>query len=109
MAFFPIHLSPNRQSSLKKIRKHLFTGGRVQGVFFRDGAKKMAQKLGVFGWVKNKKDGSLEMVLEGEKSGVEKMEKWAQKGPIFAKIESFKSSEEEYRGEFDSFEIRYDL
>lgn len=93
----------------EKIRAHVLVSGKVQGVFYRENTRKTAEKLGVAGWVKNLRDGRVEAVFEGEKPVVEKMVNWARKGPIWAKIEALDVVWEDYTGEFNSFEIRYDL
>ncbi len=93
----------------EKIRAHIFVSGKVQGVFFREKTKKKAEKLEVTGWVKNLLDGRVEVVFEGDKDKVEEMVNWARKGPIWAKIEALDVVWEDYRAEFEEFEIRYDL
>ncbi len=90
-----------------KIRVHIFISGRVQGVLFRAETRRKARKLGLYGFVQNLSDGRVEAVLEGEKEKVEKLIELAKRGPFFAKVESIEIKEEEYQGEFDSFEIRY--
>jgi acylphosphatase len=93
----------------EKIRAHIFASGKVQGVFYRGNIRKRAEKLGVSGWVKNLADGRVEAIFEGDKEEVEEMVNWARKGPIWAKIEALDVIWEDYLGEFNSFEIRYDL
>ncbi len=88
-------------------RVHLIISGIVQGVFFRSTMKRMADILGVKGWVKNRWDGKVEAVLEGEESAVEKLIEWAHKGPPYARVDKVEIEEEEYLGEFDNFHIRY--
>lgn len=61
--------------------------GRVQRVGFRFTAKLMAKRCGVFGWVKNIDDGSVEIFVQGEPAAVEKLIKWAKHGPPWAKVE----------------------
>ncbi len=94
---------------VEKIRAHIFVSGEVQGVFFRENTRKKAEKLGVFGWVKNLKDGRVEAVLEGNRERIEEIVQWARKGPIWAKIDGLEAIWENYQGEFKGFEIRYDL
>lgn len=89
------------------VRVHLFVSGRVQGVFFRTETQRKAKKFGVSGFVSNLPDGRVEAILEGEKEKVEKVIKWAKRGPFFARVEKFDVSWEEYRGEFEGFEIVY--
>ena len=87
-------------------RVHIIISGRVQGVFFRDGAQKEAERLGVFGWVRNADDGRVEAVLEGDDSAVEELVEWCRHGPAAAKVDDVKISEEKFKGEFDGFEVR---
>jgi acylphosphatase len=89
-----------------KIRGHLLVAGKVQGVFFREGAKKIAGKYGVFGWVKNLDDGRVELILEGEKESVEKMIQWAKRGPFLARVKEVNFNQEEFAGEYFSFDIK---
>ncbi len=93
----------------EKVRAHLFVSGRVQGVFFRENAKKKAEKMSVSGWIKNLKDGRIEAILEGDKANVVELIKWAEHGPFWAKVESVETNWENYRAEFNNFEIKYDL
>jgi len=91
----------------KKVRAHIFISGRVQGVFFRENTRQKAKELGVFGWVKNLPDGRVEAVFEGEKEKVEKMIEWSKKGPLIAKVNGIDIEWQEYKGEFENFEIKY--
>jgi acylphosphatase len=92
----------------KNSRAHVLVYGRVQGVFFRQNTQKLAQKLGLAGWVKNREDGGVEAVFEGEKEKVEKMIEWMKKGPPLARVEKVNVFWEEFKGDFKNFEIRYD-
>jgi acylphosphatase len=76
-------------------------------VFFRSQTQEKAQKLGLTGWVRNLPDGRVEAVFEGEKEKVKEMIEWAKKGPPGAIVNHLDLVWEEYRGEFNSFEIRY--
>jgi acylphosphatase len=93
----------------EKARAHILVSGKVQGVFFRENTRKQAEKLGVSGWVKNLQDGRVEAVFEGNKDNVEKLVKWAKKGPIWANVKDLDVDWENYKGEFNTFEIRYDI
>jgi len=90
-----------------KKRAHLHIYGRVQGVFFRAHMREEAKKHGVYGWVRNNPDGSVEAVLEGEFENVLKVVCWANRGPPAAKVEKLTVIWEEYKGEFSDFSIRY--
>jgi len=90
-----------------KVRAHVFVSGLVQGVFFRWETRKNAVKNNVKGWVRNLRDGRVEAVFEGEKEDVEKMIKFCERGPPGAKVEKVEVKWEDYKGEYDSFEIIY--
>lgn len=91
----------------KKVRAHIFVSGRVQGVFFRSHTRQKAEEFGVSGWVKNLPDGRVEAVFEGEKEKVEQMIEWAKRGPSVARVNNVDVEWQEYKGEFENFEIRY--
>ncbi len=87
-----------------KTRAHLFVSGRVQGVFFRQSTQLIAQSLGVGGWARNLSDGKLELVFEGEESAVQKLVDYCYHGPLAAKVENVEINNEDFKGEFSSFE-----
>ena len=79
--------------------------GRVQGVFFRDTARRMAQSRNVSGWVRNTPEGTVEAVFEGEAEAVESMVRWCEQGPRGAVVERMEVTDEEPEGLTD-FRIR---
>lgn len=91
----------------KKVRAHVFISGRVQGVFFRANTKRVADELGVKGWVRNLPDGRVEAVFEGEEDAVKKIVEWCHRGPPAARVDRVEVKYEEYKGEFEDFTIRY--
>ncbi|MDI6820148.1 MAG: acylphosphatase [Candidatus Hodarchaeaceae archaeon] len=92
---------------MPKVRAHVYVSGRVQGVFFRYETRDRADGLGVKGWVRNLPDGRVEAVFEGEREMVERMIDFCRRGPVGAKVAGVEVSWESYRGEFQSFDIRY--
>jgi acylphosphatase len=92
----------------EKMRCHVLVSGRVQGVFFRQNTRERARALGLKGWVRNTEDGKVEAVFEGEREKIEKILEWMRKGPPFARVDGLKIEWEDFKGEFDDFEIRYD-
>ena len=60
--------------------------GRVQGVGFRDALRAEALRLGVRGWVRNRADGSVEALLQGDSSAVARVIEWARHGPALARV-----------------------
>lgn len=73
---------------MKITRKHLKIKGKVQGVGFRQNAFILAQKLGIRGWVKNTREGDVEVMMEGENSAVSLFEEWCHEGPIHSVVTS---------------------
>jgi acylphosphatase len=80
------------------IRRHVVVHGRVQGVFFRDTTERMASTRGVAGSIRNRGDGAVEAVFEGEPEGVEAMVAFAREGPEGARVERVEVNEEEPQG-----------
>jgi acylphosphatase len=90
-------------------RVKIILSGKVQGVFFRDFAKQNANKLGMVGYVKNNKDGTVEIVAQGEELKMEEFVRLCKRGPIFAKVESARVNNEDIADveEYEYFDIRY--
>ncbi len=90
-----------------RIRAHVVYEGRVQGVFFRANAKKLADSLGVTGWVRNTFDGNVEALFEGDEGKVRQaVDMCAEKQP-FAKVSSKTVDYSSATGEFDKFTIEH--
>lgn len=86
---------------------HAVVSGRVQGVFFRDYTRTEAERLGVSGWVRNKSDGSVEVLISGEEHKVDQMVEWLHQGPPMAKVSSVELESVDNPGILKAFEIRY--
>lgn len=87
------------------IRRRVVVHGRVQGVFFRDTARRMAQSRGLGGWVRNTPEGTVEAVFDGEPEAVESMVAWCGEGPRGALVERVEVRAEEPEG-LTEFRIR---
>lgn len=74
--------------------------GKVQGVFFRYAACRMAGELGVFGFIRNETDGTVTIEVEGRPEDVKQFAAWCHEGPTYAKVEDFESK----RGELKKYE-----
>ena len=79
--------------------------GRVQGVFFRDSARRQARSHGVSGWVCNRGDGAVEAVFEGDPDAVSRMVDFVSKGPRGAEVEDVEVHDEEPEG-LSGFSVR---
>ncbi|GAA4778213.1 acylphosphatase [Actinomycetospora chlora] len=78
--------------------RHLVVHGHVQGVFYRQSAQDTAGDLGVAGWVRNRDDGTVEMVVEGDDQAVEMMVAWAREGSPQARVDGVDVTETEPQG-----------
>ena len=79
--------------------------GRVQGVAYRAYAREEGRRLGLQGWVRNRDDGSVELVAEGPRDCLEEMLLWCRRGPRFARVDSIDCDWEEPGEDVGPFEI----
>lgn len=87
------------------VRRRVVVHGRVHGVFFRDSARERAIAHGVCGWVRNRDDGAVEAVLEGEGDAVARVTRFFETGPPSASVDHVEVEEEPPEG-LSGFEIR---
>jgi acylphosphatase len=87
------------------IAKRVIVSGRVQGVFFRDSARREARSRGVAGWVRNRDDGTVEAHFEGDDEAVGAMVEWARGGPPRAEVTDVEVDDAEPAG-LAEFEVR---
>jgi len=88
-------------------RAHIFVSGRVQGVFFRDHTQRWASSLHLRGWVRNLRDGRVEVLVEGNKDRIESLISKLEEGPPAARVDKAEVKWEPYRGEFEDFRITW--
>jgi acylphosphatase len=69
------------------VQRRVVVGGRVQGVGFRYGVARRAEAAGVAGWVRNRDDGTVEAVLEGDAGAVARLVEWCRQGPRGALVD----------------------
>lgn len=79
-------------------RSRIVVQGRVQGVFYRESTRRVAEQLGLAGWVRNLPDGGVEAVFEGPEEAVVKAVAWARNGPPSAVVTSLVRTAEEPEG-----------
>ncbi len=88
-----------------KVRVHVVIEGRVQGVFFRASTRDEARARGLAGWVRNRADGRVEAVFEGDKAVVENMLAWCRKGPPYAYVDQIDIDWQPYQGDLADFRV----
>ncbi len=86
-------------------RVQMIVRGRVQGVFFRAAAQREARRLGITGWVKNRADGSVEVMAEGDEESIRELSLWANHGPSAARVDNVDIRWRGYTGEWPEFSI----
>lgn len=80
-------------AAMQSIIRYLSITGRVQGVGFRFYMQREAHRLGVTGWVRNRRDGSVEAMIQGSAEAVESLIAWARRGPDSAVVSAVKIAE----------------
>ena len=80
-------------------RCHVIVHGHVQGVFFRDSVRRLAERHGVAGWVGNRPDGTVEAVFEGDADAVARLVEFCHEGPRGAHVEAVEVAAEDPREE----------
>ena len=91
------------------IRAHIVITGRVHGVGFRANTRRMAYQLGLKGWVRNLRDGRVEITIEGEDEMVERLIQWCHRGPTSAYVSNVTVETSEALGEFNGFSVKSTL
>jgi acylphosphatase len=90
---------------MSNIRVRLIIEGRVQGVWFRDSTRRQAVGLGVCGWVKNRPDGKVEVLAEGQEDVVKTLVTWCHHGPSHAGVTRVDEVVEPWQGDYSTFDI----
>ena len=79
--------------------------GTVQGIFFRQFIKSEADKLGLSGFVRNLDNGDVEMIVEGDNEGIDRMTRICGKGPEHAMIKNVIVEDRNWTGDFKEFKV----
>ena len=85
-------------------RRYLVSG-RVQGVFYRSSTQQYARQLGLRGWVRNRRDGRVELLASGSEEKLDELEKWLEIGPEYAKVTNIKVITENQVDTPSTFEV----
>jgi acylphosphatase len=89
----------------ERVRRRVVVEGHVQGVFFRDATRREARRRGVAGWVRNRPDGAVEAVFEGDPEAVAAMVDFCERGPRGADVAGVETSDEPVEG-VSGFDVR---
>jgi acylphosphatase len=88
------------------VTRHLQVSGRVQGVGFRYSMQREAARLGLTGWVRNRRDGSVEALLQGDDAAVAALTEWARRGPAGAHVAEVRAASADADTSLAGFEQR---
>jgi acylphosphatase len=86
-------------------RARVVARGRVQGVFFRDSTRREAESAGVAGWARNRSDGAVEAVFEGDEEAVDRMVEFVRRGPGHSEIDDVEVVDETPEG-LSGFDVK---
>jgi len=89
-----------------KITRRLRIRGQVQGVNLREALRQRADQLKVTGWVRNRLDGTVEAIVQGEAFAIDSIVEWARQGPTTARVDSVDVESAESEGDFQIFDKR---
>jgi acylphosphatase len=93
--------------STSQARVHAVVHGYVQGVNFRYYTMRTARRLGLSGWVANRRDGTVETTAEGRRSDLNDFVDFLHRGSPSASVQGVDFEWESPRGEFSGFTVRY--
>jgi acylphosphatase len=104
---FFVHRAPGRRHGYRRpvIRRRVIVHGAVQGVGFRYSAARTAGSRRVAGWIRNRPDGTVEAVFEGDRDAVEWLVDWCRVGPRGAAVDELEVRDELPEG-LQGFAIR---
>jgi acylphosphatase len=86
-------------------RLRILISGRVQGVAFRAYTQEEASGLALSGWVRNLRDGRVEVLAEGPRDALEKLLAWCREGPAYANVTGVDVEWQDPRGDLGDFHI----
>jgi len=86
---------------------HLIVHGKVQGVFYREHVRKAAQKAAIKGFVRNLRDGTVEVVAEASEEKLAELLKECRKGSFMSRVDKIDEQHEDATGEFEEFLVEF--
>ena len=81
--------------------------GRVQGVGFRAATVRVAESIGLVGWVRNKEDGGVAILAQGPSETLQRLARWVESGPPWARVDGVVSVDVVVDPDLRRFEIRW--
>ena len=90
-----------------KEQRHIRIHGKVQGVGYRFFATRVARRMGLKGWVQNMRDGSVEVLVEGEKQAIDDWIEELREGPRFAEVTRIEQESKEFSGKLPDFDVKF--
>jgi acylphosphatase len=93
--------------SARTKRLHAIVHGRVQGVNFRSTTIRKSASLGITGWVRNLRDGTVEVTAEGQQAALNALVAFLHEGPSAAIVTKVDTRWQPATGEFDEFQVRF--
>ncbi len=91
----------------KQVRARVVITGKVQGVCFRAETQRAAKQRNVLGWVRNRPEGSVEALFEGDEPAVKAMLEWCRQGSSYSRVQHVDVKWETYTGDLDRFGIAF--
>jgi acylphosphatase len=85
------------------VARRLLIAGRVQGVGFREATVDAARAARVSGWVRNRSDGTVEVLAQGEPAAVDRLVEWCRRGPRIARVTSVEIAAADADPELEGF------
>ncbi len=98
---------PESPSNTRTKRLHAIVHGRVQGVNFRSTTIRRSASLGITGWVRNLRDGTVEVTAEGQEADLNALVAFLHEGPSAANVTGVDTRWQPATGEFDEFQVRF--
>lgn len=88
---------------LRAIKVH----GKVQGVGYRFYATRVARRLGLKGWIRNLRDGTVDAIVEGESDAIDEWIEEIREGPRYAEVTKIEQESKSYQGKFGEFDVKF--
>jgi acylphosphatase len=92
---------------MPKELRHIRIIGKVQGVGYRFFATRVARRLGLKGWIQNNRDGTVDAMVEGEKSVIDEWIEELKEGPRYAEVTKIDQESKEFSGKLPDFDVKF--